>query len=83
MFSGTGKNGPETGLQYSVRLNQATMDSLLLKVTPMKGHGINNVSFYSFFQCFVLSFYSRRIVRVGLTILWGWRLKGQLLANAS
>ena len=41
MFSGAGKNGPETGLQYSVRLNQATMDSLLLKVTPMKGHGIN------------------------------------------
>ncbi|XP_065644409.1 mediator of RNA polymerase II transcription subunit 14 isoform X2 [Hydra vulgaris] len=38
IFAGSGKNGPDTGLQYSVRLNPHTMDSLVLKVTPNKGH---------------------------------------------
>ena len=36
IFSGTGKNGPEPGLQYSVHLNPNTMDSLVLKITPLK-----------------------------------------------
>lgn len=35
VFSGTGKNGPEPALQYSVQLNPTTMD-VLLKITPLK-----------------------------------------------
>jgi len=33
-----GKIGPENGLQYSISLNQATMDYLVLRVTPARGH---------------------------------------------
>jgi len=41
IFCATGKSGFETGLQYSVRLNEQIMDSLLLKVTPLMGHENN------------------------------------------
>ena len=41
VISGTGT----TGLQYSVRLHPLNMASLVLKITPVQGHGKAHVVF--------------------------------------